>query len=319
VSSVLAAGTAALVVLAACSGGGSHESGHADTLTVEVGSYDIAVGPAARFTVGVFTADHRFVGYGTVRMRFRFVSDDTRRASGARWGKSQDGTFLAVPGVSIAKVPRVPMVVSAPEGRGVYAARVAFDRVGFWQVEVAAAVDGGQVRRARGAFQVLERHRVPAPGDVAPPTDNPTLGSTDVPPAAIDSRATHGDIPDPELHQTSIADALAAHRPVVVVFSTPVFCTSRMCGPVTDMVQQLAGQYANRATFVHVEIWRDFDQQQVNQAATDWLAREGGELREPWVFLIGADGRVVARWDNVATRAEIEPLLQQLPVLGATS
>ena len=29
--------------------------------------------------------------------------------------------------------------------------------------------------------------------------------------------------------------------------------------------------------------------------------------------LIDADGRIVARWDNVATRQEIEPLLQDLP------
>jgi hypothetical protein len=31
------------------------------------------------------------------------------------------------------------------------------------------------------------------------------------------------------------------------------------------------------------------------------------------VFLIGADGMIAARWDNVATRAEIEPLLRDLP------
>jgi hypothetical protein len=39
-------------------------------------------------------------------------------------------------------------------------------------------------------------------------------------------------------------------------------------------------------------------------------------LLEPWVFLVGADGRVAARWDNVATRQEIEPLLEDLPPLG---
>jgi peroxiredoxin len=34
------------------------------------------------------------------------------------------------------------------------------------------------------------------------------------------------------------------------------------------------------------------------------------------VFLIGPDGRIVARWDNVATRDEIEPLLKRLPEAG---
>ena len=285
-------------------------------LTVEVGSYDIAVGAVPRFTAGVFTADHRFVGYGTVQMRVRFVSEGSQHVASSRWGPRREGTFLAVPGVSIAKVPKAPTVVSAQNGRGVYATHATFDRAGFWEVEVAAAVDGGEVRRARAAFQVLDRHKVPAPGDLAPASDNPTLASGDVPPAAIDSRATEGSIPDPELHQVSIANALAARRPVVIVFSTPEFCTSRMCGPVTDMVQQLADQFADSATFVHVEIWRDFDSQQVNPVATEWLARDGGDLREPWIFLVGADGRVAARWDNVTTRGEIEPLLQQLPVSG---
>jgi hypothetical protein len=64
-----------------------------------------------------------------------------------------------------------------------------------------------------------------------------------------------------------------------------------------------------------VESWRDFQTKTVNRSATDWLLRDG-ELKEPWVFLIGADGRIAARYDNVATRAEIEPFLQSLPVIG---
>ena len=36
-------------------------------------------------------------------------------------------------------------------------------------------------------------------------------------------------------------------------------------------------------------------------------------MQEPWVFVIGADGKVAARFDNIASRGEIEPLLQKLP------
>ena len=149
-------------------------------------------------------------------------------------------------------------------------------------------------------FQVAERHAVPAPGDRALSTENLTVASTDVPQAAIDSRASDGPVPDPELHGTTIAAAVAAHRPVVAVFATPVFCVSRFCGPVTDMVQQLARDYADRASFIHVEIWRDFDKKAINKAAADWLYRND-DLEEPWVFVIGPDGVIVARFDNVAT------------------
>jgi hypothetical protein len=140
------------------------------------------------------------------------------------------------------------------------------------------------------------------------------IGDPGVPPSAIDSRARGGDpIPDPELHTVSIADAIKAGHPALVVFSTPVYCVSRFCGPVTDLVAELAGEYGDRADFIHVEIYEDFEAGKVNQAAQDWLSTADGELREPWTFFIGADGRIAASWDTVVTRSEIEPLLRELP------
>jgi len=50
------------------------------------------------------------------------------------------------------------------------------------------------------------------------------------------------------------ANALAEHRPILAVFATPVYCISRFCGPVTDAVEKLSHEYANRAEFIHVEI-----------------------------------------------------------------
>lgn len=82
------------------------------------------------------------------------------------------------------------------------------------------------------------------------------------------------------------------------------------------MVAGLARDYPDRASFVHVEMWNDFEAQQLNQTSAEWLTRDGAGGNEPWVFLIGADGRIVARWDNVATRGEIEPLLMELPAPG---
>lgn len=130
----------------------------------------------------------------------------------------------------------------------------------------------------------------------------------------LDSRARGGEpLPDSELHELSIADALAAGRPALVVFSTPVYCVSRFCGPITEMMAELAAEYDDRAAFIHVEIWGDFETRRLNPAAEAWLQVPSGEVREPWTFLIGADGRIVASWDNLATRGEIEPLLRELP------
>jgi hypothetical protein len=129
------------------------------------------------------------------------------------------------------------------------------------------------------------------------PTDNLTVTNPGAPPAAIDSRASSvDDVPDAELHRTTIAAALAAHRPAVVVFATTVYCISRFCGPVTDMVQSLSHDYADRASFIHVENRNDYQNQKLNAAAAQWLSQPSGDLNEPWVFVIGADGKIVARF-----------------------
>ena len=301
---------------AACGGGGSGTSAATSGgLVAEVASFDLAVGPAGRFIVGLLTNDQQFVSYGSVHLRFTY---EGRGEKGARSlpGPEVTAPFISLPGSPAADSRRGPVAVPSSAGKGVYGAQVAFDRAGFWKVHVSARVVGeGKARAATAAFPVRDKHAIPAPGDPALPSENLTVRSPNVPTKAVDSRAEGADVPDPELHQTTIARALDLHRPAVVVFATPVYCTSRFCGPVTDMVQELARAYSDRASFIHVEIWQDFEKKELTRAAAEWLFR-GNDLNEPWVFVIGEDGRIAARLDNVVTRDEIEPLLRALPVIG---
>jgi hypothetical protein len=280
-----------------------------------VASFDLAAGLPGRFLVGLGllgTEGQLFVSGGTVDLAFSFLGEG--QATGSEPYRDATATFLPIPG-STAPVEDQPVAAPGSEGRGVYSVEgFEFDRAGFWEVEVTAEVRDHGSLVATAAFEVLPEPLIPAPGDPAPEVENLTLDSKDAPEAAIDSRAATGGIPDPELHETTVADAVDAGRPVLVAIATPVYCVSKFCGPVTDMVQELAAEYSDRADFVHIEVWRDYEGQVVNKGAADWILR-GDSLQEPWVFLIGADGRVVERWDNVATRQEIEPLLQDLPPL----
>jgi hypothetical protein len=309
----VALAVAALLVLAACGGSGSKKADPSD-LAVAVASYDLASGADTRFIVGLVTVDQRLIGYGTVDLRFSYVSND-KGANPSPPGPVVKASYLPIYGSVIpSPPPATPQIVHESDTRGVYGAQTRFDKPGFYEVEASAVVDG-KTRTGKGAFEVKATHAIPGPGDQALATENLTLASTDAPKAAIDSRAGSGDIPDPDLHRTTIAAALAAHHPIVVVFATPVYCTSRFCGPITDLVNDLAHQYADRADFVHVEIWRDFQAQTLNKAAADWLYRDN-DLNEPWVFVIGADGKIAARFDNVVTRDELEPLVKALPPLA---
>ncbi len=310
----LAAAGALLLGLVACGGSGGAGKASADDLAVQVASYDLATGAPTRFIVGLLTVDERLIGYGTVDLRFSYVGT-LEGANPTPFGPPVTAGYLPIHGsVMPSPPPASAQIVRSSDTRGVYGAQTTFDKVGFWEVEATAMLDG-KPRRGKGAFAVTATHAVPGPGDPALATENLTLTSPDVPRPAIDSRAGSGEIPDPDLHRTTIAAALAAKRPVVAVFATPVYCTSRFCGPITDLVNELAQEYADRADFVHVEIWRDFQAMTVNKSAADWLYRND-ELQEPWVFVIGADGSIAARFDNVVTRGELEPLLKALPVIG---
>ncbi len=80
------------------------------------------------------------------------------------------------------------------------------------------------------------------------------------------------------------------------------------------MVASLEEEYGDRANFIHVEVWRDFQNTVVNKGAAEWIFRND-DLTEPWIYLIDDKGKIAARWDNVATEQEIEPLLEELPPL----
>jgi hypothetical protein len=283
-------------------------------LAVAVPAFDLAVGEPQRFVVGLFTADQTDIGYGTVELRFRWLGGaDETASSEVSWGPPVTAEFRLLPGTATEAGPAEPAVLSTDQGRGVYVTSVSFDHPGFWEVAVTGDIDRTDGDAGTGAFDVLAHHRVPAVGDRALPSDNATLTTADLPASALDSRATTtGDLPDPHMHETTIRAAIERHRPAVVVFSTPTYCLSRFCGPVTDMVADLAEQYSDRAEFIHVEIWEDFDQQRLNPAAEDWLYRDGN-LQEPWVFLIGSDGRITARWDNVLIAEDLEAALGALP------
>lgn len=283
-------------------------------IVAEVATYQLVASQPGRLLVALLAADNRWLSFGSVGMSFSYLGNTTATPSPDVVMDDATANFLPIPDTPEG-AGEPPTLTFAADGRGVYAVEaITFPKAGFWRVVTHGELGNGSPFNAEAAFTVLDAPSVIAVGALAPHTDNPVIGDPGVPPQAIDSRAQGGEpIPDAELHTTSIADAIKAGHPALVVFSTPVYCVSRFCGPVTDLVAELANEYGDRADFIHVEIYRDFEAGKVNQAARDWLMTPDGDLREPWTFLIAADGRIAASWDTVVTRGEIEPLLKALP------
>jgi hypothetical protein len=318
---VVAALLALGALAAACSsdGGGVQSpspsaSARAQVVAI-VASVDLYAGAPQRVAVGLVTNENELVSYGSVQFAFSYIGSAEEPVE-PEPGPTATATFIPTYGSE--GTGDAPAITLPSEARGVYeASDVSFDRAGFWQVAVTADVEDLGPQRMLATLAVAEEPALPAPGDPALQTENLTLDAKGVPPAAVDSRAaTEGSIPDPELHGWTIARAVREGRPALVVFATPVYCVSQFCGPVTDMVQDLSMRYADRAAFIHVEIWKDYETQTLNEAATDWLLLPSGDLTEPWLYLIGADGTILDRWSSLWSEDEVVAALEALPAHG---
>jgi hypothetical protein len=176
-----------------------------------------------------------------------------------------------------------------------YVARFRLDEPGkYW---VLAEPVGGRPIQAIGNVVVRPRTKSPPVGALAPRSATPTLRTEpDV------SKLTTSDPPDRELLRYSIAESLAARVPFVVAFATPQFCVSRTCGPVVDVVDLVRGEFGGSGIrFIHVEVYRDNDPA---KGLNRWM-REWGLPSEPWVFLVGRDGRIKAKFEGSVSLAEL--------------
>ncbi|MBM3940169.1 MAG: thioredoxin family protein [SAR202 cluster bacterium] len=186
--------------------------------------------------------------------------------------------------------------------RGIYVVdSVHFDQPGIWAASFEATDHGGNAVPTRPmALEVQARPRSFAVGDRVPPTDNLTIH--DAPFAELSTRQVERD----NMHEVSVAEALRQGRPFVVVFASPAFCVSAMCGPVTEMVADVAARYEGQAHFIHIE---PYDLRAAREQGKLLPAPVMDEWRlqtEPWVFVVRADGTVRARFEGLVTAEEVD-------------
>jgi hypothetical protein len=252
-------------------------------LQAQVVASEVVVGTQQRVPIGI--TDHNTpVSDATVHVRSFVLNANT-------------GTFR---GESDA-----PFKGQGLEGGGTYIAHLTFDKAGDWGVEVAISRPNGAHATVRLPMNVIAQPVVPGVGQPALATHNPTVRDvTDV--ETIDSGR-----PPNDMHQLSIADTIQQHRPALVVFATPAFCTSNTCGPEVKVVQSLEPAYRDRLAFIHVEIYRDFkpdpSKKKETQAVVDWRLQT-----EPWIFLIDSKGIIQARFEGPTATDEVKAAIDQL-------
>lgn len=179
----------------------------------------------------------------------------------------------------------------------IYVAHLDLPEAGtYWML---AEPEGGPEVQALGNVVVEAGDPEPSVGDEAPASETPTLASAGGDASAITTRTP----PDESLLRHSVADSLRAKSPFVVTFSTPKFCQSRVCGPVVDVVEEVARRFEETdVRFIHVEVFENNDPA---KGYNRWM-REWSLETEPWTFLVGRDGRILERFEGPVSVLELE-------------
>ena len=178
------------------------------------------------------------------------------------------------------------------------AAKVPLPTAGAWTAVVTMKVAGKTVV-ATNQFSILPKEVTPAVGTAAPTARTPTLKDV----GGDGTKISTARPLDLTLLQDSIPDLVAAHRPFVVVFATPQFCTSRLCGPVVDITKNIQrAMHGTKMAFVHAEIYTDLNP---SKGAAPWVLAWALPT-EPWVFVVNAQGMITAKFEGSVTPAELE-------------
>ena len=212
------------------------------------------------------------------------------------------GPFLAPADTLVTEAPYRSQNAAADTDpfASVYAADIPLPNAGSYTALVLAADSEGQLLGSTARYEVKASTSVPSIGDTAPVTDTDTadeVGNI----AEIDTR-----VPPDSMHDTNLADVVG-EKPVALLFATPALCQSRVCGPVTDIAEQLKTEYGGEIEFIHQEVYVDNDPAKgLRPSLLDYRLSS-----EPWLFTLDADGKIADRLEGSFGVNAFEEAVQQ--------
>jgi protein SCO1/2 len=218
---------------------------------------------------------------------------------------ADDATFapLEVPGTFI-------WVVRG--GKAAYVAEMTLPRAGQYNATI--RLDGPDGRIGTAGFVVKAREQGPTPqiGSLAPSVRTPVAADVEGNLKLISTDV----FPEPRFYEHSVDELLASGTPFVLTLYSPAFCPTTACGPLLSYMKEIAGEFPTM-TFVHVEpyVMRDvggriqpeLDGPEFRYAP--WSVAYGIPF-EPFVFVVGSDGRIVSTFEVIVGSNEIRAAIR---------
>lgn len=271
------------------------------------GPSSLVVSPAAlvfyagenRFPFGVFEADRKQVSDAEVALYFSRVPKtnagaQSRSGNKGAVAKAQEQA-LDMPAVgpfpasieTIETQPAFRALTTSDDpdaAHVVYSSKLDFPSDGEWRVGAIVKYDGKTTGTLLSSAIAGEFTGIPRPGEKAPMISTPTAEDAGGDLSKITTR-----VPPDTQNKVDYADVYGK-EPILLLFATPQFCESRVCGPVVDVAEQVKETYGDDAAFIHMEIWEDNDP---GTEKTRPQVRAFNLPTEPWLFAIDRNGTVV--------------------------
>lgn len=222
-----------------------------------------------------------------------------RDPDGKRIGPLELRTFTIAKGAGGEAQPDAPPDL-------LFVALVELASPGFYGAEAKVTIDGRtfELGGPTSRIGVADRSATVGPDQPGVQVATPTLDDA----RGVNPICTRK--PPCSMHAGSLDAALQSGKPVVVSFGTPALCTSRMCGPVLDVIEAAKASSGEGIEFVHVEIYRDLTAaQEPTEGVLAWKIHEVGE---PFTFFVAADGTVRERMSGPIGQWEVEEALGRL-------
>jgi hypothetical protein len=267
---------------------------------------ELVVQPAAvvfypgenRYPFGVFDRDEREVPDAEVAL---YIAKVPGAKPGAKSKSGNRGQVSKAQAQALDQVARGPFPASieslatkpgfrsqrtneAPDvATVVYSTQLDLPSEGEWRIGAIIREDGElKGTLLPSAAVVGEFERIPKPGDKAPVIHTPTAQDVGGDLSKVTTR-----VPPDTQNKVDYAEALG-EEPIVLLFATPEFCQSRVCGPVVDVAEQAKQEYGDKAAFIHMEIYNQNDPDQGVRPQV----RAFRLPTEPYLFTIDRNGIV---------------------------
>ena len=196
----------------------------------------------------------------------------------------------------------------APHDRGIPKAflplRTTFDLPGYH--DVSATYEGTQLEAVTIGVAAASDVVIPQIGGSLPSIATPTTANS----AGVSPICTR--VPACPFHEADLAASLTARVPMMVLLSTPLFCSSAICGPVLELVLAAGAQHPE-VRVIHVEPYANpNDVSSIGLATPSPFVTATKFSYEPTLIVVDRDGRILDRLDTIFDADELDSAFASL-------